>query len=117
MTPGEYSFMMVRGTTSPFVFRLKQDDGSGTMVPMPFDDVRLSIEIGATVLRKSTLEGGLTVTDAAQAEITWTPTAEETRSLPSGGVACKYEVEVRKGAAQDVYLMGTITGIGGTNDD
>jgi hypothetical protein len=118
MTPGQYDFAMVRGTTSPFVFRLKQDDGTGALVPMPFDEVRLAIAINpTTTLIKSTVpDGGLVVTDAGQGEITWTPTVEETRQLPLNQ-AVPYEIEVRKDTNQDVYLMGGITGIGGTNDD
>jgi hypothetical protein len=115
MTPGQYDFAMVRGTTSPFVFRLKQDDGTGNLVPLPYDDVRLSIGF-TTTLVESIANGGLVETDAAEGEITWNPTPEETRQLPVNG-AVKYEVEIRKNGGQEVYLMGSITGLGGLNDD
>lgn len=123
MTPGRYDFQIVRGTTSPFIFRLKNDDGAGNLTPMVFEDVRLSIAIPDAPIVRTLVDGGLEETDPAEGEITWTPTPAESRSLPEG-VPVRYEVEVwnsdsneSDGSDQQVYLTGFITGVGGQNDD
>lgn len=116
MIPGTYDFGLVRGSTSPFVVRLKV---GSPLVSMVFTDVQLSIYKGSTLLiRKKVSDAlaGFSVTNSGEAEITWTPTPVESRLIPTGAKA-KYELEVRNGASQEVVLVGTITGIGGLNAD
>lgn len=117
MTPDVYDWDWVRGTTEPVIMRFKQND-----VPIPFDDVRLRVYNGSTFLfMLSISEGGATVTDAPNGEVTFQPTATQTRSLAQSkiGAAKKnsYEVELRNGASELVYVLGSIGGIGGLNDD
>lgn len=118
MTPATYNFTVVRGTSGPtqgIVFRLKDSSGD----PIEFDDVRLTInKKSALLLRVATIDPDdtLTVTDVNSAEITWAPTAEQTRLIPLGAKAT-YEVEVRHDGFEVVYMIGTITGIAGINDD
>jgi hypothetical protein len=50
------------------------------------------------------------------------PTAAQTRSMietPNDGTVGKnkYEVELRNGTDEQIYLLGTIAAIGGINDD
>lgn len=115
--PPTYNFKIVRGTTNGLILRLKTTDGSEEKVPLEFDDVRLSVyrQGGALLFRKS-IGDGIEVTDPGEGEVTWQPTAAETRSLPLNK-PCMYEVEVRIGETQDVYMQGTICGVGGLNDD
>lgn len=119
MTPATYDLTIVRGTQGPtqgLVFRLKADD-NGTYVNISFDDVRLSIYKRKTLLIRATLANGLlVVSDPTEAEITWTPTADDTRLIPVGAKS-QYELEVWNGDTEIVYMMGTITGLGGINDD
>lgn len=117
MTPGVYDFDLVRGSTSPFTFQLKTQDAADVEVNLPYDDVRLSIYSGGVLLfRKTLADASLAETAPSDAEITWTPTPEESRQIPLGPNTT-YELEVRYTTSQQVYLMGTITGIGGGNDD
>jgi hypothetical protein len=116
--------MWVRGTTAPFVVQMVFDN-----VPIELDDIRLTVfnNNGKDLAFRLTLEdnegtgepGSVEETDPGV--FTFTPTAEQTRSLTktASGLPGKntYEVEVRNGAHENVYLMGVIQGIGGINDD
>lgn len=115
MIPATYDFTMVRGTTSPFVFRLQSGDPPE---PIPLTDIHISIYNRSTQLVRKKLSDadGLALTDALSGEYTWTPTPAETRALKEGAKN-SYEVEVWNGSSQLVYLIGTITGLGGLNDD
>ena len=118
MTPDIYDWDWVRGTTEPIIMRFKLPDGN----PIPFDDVRLRVYNGSTFLfMLSISEGGATVTDALTGEVTFQPTAAQTRQLVPSQIGSpgknKYEIELRNGASELVYVLGTISGIGGLNDD
>ncbi len=116
MIPATYNWSIVRGTTAPFVVRLQ---GGDPLVAIPFDDVRLSISnlSGSTeILRVTISNGRMIVTDPATSEVAWIPEPEESRKIPKGAKS-SYELEVWNGESQLVYIMGTITGIGGINDD
>lgn len=117
MGPAIYDFEMVRGTTDPFTVQLLFDD-DGVETPIPFDDVRLTITDldGTVLLLKTFVDGDFVISDTAFSEVQWTPTAAETRSLTIGPNQ-KYELEIRDGSSQSVYMMGTITAVGGLNDD
>jgi hypothetical protein len=126
MTPGEYDFQWVRGTTSPLVVALKTNN-----VPIPYDDIRLSVYKKKELAFRITLaenedaagpQSPGTVRVISPGTFAFMPTAEQTRSLfqtPNDGSPGKnsYEIEVRVGEAEDVYLLGVIAAIGGINDD
>ena len=121
LTPGILDFNWVRGTTSPLVVGLHQDS-----VPLPYDDIRLSVYNGSTLVFRITLEsnegeGPGTVQITSPGWFKFTPTPEQTRALKQvkidAGGKNNYEVELRNGTSELVYLMGTIAGIGGINDD
>lgn len=125
MTPGTYDFSIVLGTTTPFRVRFKNSDGAEppVLTNIDFDSAHLSIYNGTKpvadklILRLETgVDAEFVISDALEAEVTWTPTPEQSRLIPVGEKA-HYELEIRNGASQEVYLMGTITGIGGLNDD
>jgi hypothetical protein len=118
---GIYNFKWVRGTTMPFIVSMKIDD-----VPIPYDDIRLSVYNGTTLVFRLSLhdnEG----TEPGSVEITspgvfsFRPTAAQTRMLTKVAADAEgkssYEVEIRDGLNESVYLLGTIAGIGGLNDD
>lgn len=119
MTPATYDFSVVRGTSGPtqgLVVRLKAQDGDN-LVNIPYEDVRLSIYKRKDLLLRATLSNGQIVeNDIAEAEVAWVPTVDDTRLIPVGAKA-RYELEVWNAGAQVVYLLGTVTGIGGLNDD
>jgi len=119
MIPATYDFSVVRGTAGPtqgLKFRLKAKNGE-TLENIPFEDVRLSIYQRKTLLLRATLQNGkLAISDPSQAEILWSPNTVDTRLIPVGAKAT-YELEVWNGETEIVYMMGTITGIGGINDD
>jgi hypothetical protein len=86
---------------------------------MLFDDVIITIQPknGTKIVAKiSEAAPRFAVTDALENELTFTPTAAESRTYPLGAKTT-YEVEVRDGASQMVYLTGTITATGGINID
>lgn len=91
--------------------------------PLPFDDMRLSVFAGSTLaFRLSTLDTPTqALVDDDTKQVSFVPTAEQTRSLSrtNRGQPGKnsYEVELRLGTSEEVYLLGTIAGIGGINDD
>jgi hypothetical protein len=124
MTPGVFDFTLVRGSTTPFKVRLRAKPvgwvEGDDYVNIPFDMVHLTVtekrKPNLLIFRKVLGESGFAITDALTAEITWTPTPVESRSLLVGAKNI-YELEVRNGSSQEVYLEGTITGHGGINDD
>lgn len=85
---------------------------------MPLTDVRLTIKNGSDPAEtKSLANGDFVLTDAAQGEYTWTPTPADTRKFKPDAKTT-YELEVRNGSTFEmVYLTGTISGIGGLNED
>lgn len=129
-TPTAYGIcdiFWIRGTTAPFIMTYTQNG-----VPLDFDDARLSVFDKTTnaLLWRLTLAdnpgtGPGTVTkDLITSRITFHPTAEQTRALIASKVGTakdkgknRYEVELRSGAEENVYLMGIICAIGGLNDD
>ena len=120
MTPATWDFSVVRGSAGPgqgIKVQLKTKDSAGVLSNIPFDDVRLTIYNRQTYVLRATIGNGeIVVTDPVNAEVEWQPTTVETRLIPKGAKAT-YELEVRNGASEIVYMVGTITGIGGINDD
>jgi hypothetical protein len=120
MTPATYDFTVVRGTSGPtqgLVVRLKAQDGDN-LVNIPYEDVRLSIYKRNTLILRATLSGGKIVeTNIGEAELAWVPTTDDTRLIPEGVNKSRYELEVWNAGTQIVYMMGSITGLGGINDD
>lgn len=113
-SPAVYNFVWVRGSTSPLILQF-QKDGVG----MDFDRVELTIfkNDGKLLAFREDFE----IVDADTGEVKFTPTPAQTRLLtesqPGEKGRNRYEVELRKGSDQFVYLLGTIAAIGGLNDD
>jgi hypothetical protein len=114
-----FDFEWVRGTTHPFVMRFTQNGD-----PIAADDVRLSVwnKNGKTLAFRVSLQGGeIAHTDIDTGEYTFIPTAAQTRALTESKEGedpkNRYEVEIRDGESEEVYLLGKITGTGGLNDD
>lgn len=115
--PQTFNIAWTRGTTETFVVKFQRNG-----VAIPFSDARFTVNSGKKFLfRLSILEGGVEHTDVENGEITIRPSATQTRMLAQtkeDDVARnQYEIELRNGAEENVYLMGTISGIGGINDD
>jgi hypothetical protein len=120
MIPATYNFSVVRGSAGPtqgLRVRLKARLDENTLENIPFEDIRLSIyQRNVKILRATLANGQMVVSDPSEAEVTWQPTAAETRLIPVGTKA-RYELEIRQGTNESIYMMGTLTGIGGINDD
>jgi hypothetical protein len=126
MNYGLYDFAWIRGTTTPLLVGFNLN-GS----PMPFDDARLSVydRAGETLLFRLSLSnnpgfGPGTASIDGAGVITFHPTAQQTRDLiasrigtPPGNGRNRYEIEIRQGAEESVFIMGNIAAIGGINDD
>lgn len=126
MNYGICDFTWIRGTTTPLIMTYTQNS-----VPLPFDDARLSVydKTGLLIFRLSLGDNpgtgpGTVTKDIVTGQLTFQPTAEQTRALIASKVGTvaskgknKYEVELRNGLDEDVFLMGTICAIGGLNDD
>lgn len=117
--PAVNDFLWVRGTTTPLVIRFKKNG-----VAIEFDDARISVfkNKGKELAFRVSIEDGRVVkTDPSEGEITFQPTAAETRGLTQSkdeeDGKNRYEVELRNGGSEEVYLYGTIKAIGGLNDD
>jgi hypothetical protein len=117
--PAIYDFAWVRGTTGPALIMRFQLNG----VPITFDDAVLSVfnAKGRTLAFRVSVSGGEIVHDPTTAQISYNPTAEQTRLLTQTKdddiPLNRYEVEIRSGSSERVYVMGAISGIGGLNDD
>lgn len=123
--PATYDFSLVRGSAAAIrdeaavIFRYLV---SG--VAPAFTDVRLSIydksneQKGTLILRAElgTAQGDVVLTDEYSGEYAWLPTAAQTRLLKVGAKNF-YEIEFRWAGNEAIPLIGTITGIGGLNDD
>lgn len=116
--PQQVDLVYTRGTTPQLVTRFKKQD-----VAIPFDDARLTVTTnGGSLLFRLTVEDGTAViTDPDNGEVTFYMTAAQTRKLAQSGAdgapKNKYEVEIRNGTDEQVYLAGGISGLGGINDD
>lgn len=115
-SPATFDFTWVRGTNVPLRLTFARNG-----VPIPFDDVRMSVAKGTTFLFRMGLGVGGEITNPATGEVTFTPTPDQTRMLseskPGQPAKNNYEVELRDGDSEQVYLIGNITGLGGRNDD
>lgn len=116
--PQTFDLTLVRGTTETYVVRFKLNG-----VAMSFDDARFTVASGKKELFRLTIEGnnGVEHTDVENGEITITMLPMHTRMLAEtkdDGIARnKYEIELRNGSVEKVYLVGNISGVGGINDD
>lgn len=120
--PLTYDFKWMRGSTTPLKLSFKIDD-----VAIPYDDIRLSVYAKRTLAFRLTLAdnpgvGPGLVEEIEPGVVSFMPTAAQTRMLvqsKNDGSDGKnsYEVEIRNGTSEDIYLIGTITGLGGLNDD
>jgi hypothetical protein len=117
-TPVEYDFTWVRGTNVPAVFAFARNG-----VAIPFDDARMSVTDmqGDLIFRLSIESGGAVKTNPSIGEVTFTPTTAQTRSLkeskPGNPGKNRYEIELRDGTNEAVYVWGVVAGILGGNDD
>ena len=117
--PAIRDFTWVRGSTTPFIVRFTRNE-----VPVPFEEARLSVWKSngrELAFRASFLAGDITY-DAGSGNLTFVPTAEQTRSLTQtkvDGDPAKnfYEYEIRDGISENIWLAGAIVGWGGLNDD
>lgn len=125
MIPAKHDFKVWRGTAGAsqgLVVRLRatDPDNPNELVPVPWQDVRLSIYRGKTLIRRLSIldsDPSWYVSDAYGEEFTWAPTAAQTREIPQGKKA-SYELEVWNGPDSEVvYMYGAIEGLGGINDD
>ena len=120
MRPRSYDIVWVRGTTEQIKFGFKAGDDA-----IPADDVRFTAynKGGKSLAFRLTLENnmGVSVDSAPDGRYLFSPTAEQTRSLTQtkadGVPQNTYEIELRNGASERVYVLGTIDAIGGINDD
>jgi hypothetical protein len=110
----------IRGTTPTMLYRFKKKDGLGVKVPIPFDVAILSVfkgNPGKTLLFREVMP----ITDPQEGEVTLVLTADHTRSLapslPGDLGKNSYEIELRDGTNEKVYVIGAIAGIGGLNSD
>jgi hypothetical protein len=126
MNVGICDFYWVRGSTEPLIVEFMQNG-----VPISFDDARLTVsdKLGNLLFRMTFADNpgtgpGTVSHDIVTGKVTFHPLAEQTRALIASrtGTAAekgknKYEVELREGADEHIYLLGTICAIGGLNDD
>jgi hypothetical protein len=117
--PAVKDFTWVRGTTTPLRMSFKANG-----VAIEFDDARISVfkDKGKTLaFRHSVEDGHVVITNPSEGEITFRPTALETRGLTQSkdeeDGKNRYEIELRSGTSEEVYVYGTIKAIGGLNDD
>jgi hypothetical protein len=119
-----FDFEWVRGTTGPaLVFTFTKNT-----VPISFDDAVLSVwnKGGKSLAWRASILGNDDAVaqiahDPVLGQITFSPTAAQTRALTQtksdGAAQNRYEIELRNGTSELVYVMGSILGTGGLNSD
>lgn len=115
----------VRGTTPAFRFSFtKTVDGVTT--PVVFDDARFSLwtgarKGGALLCRYTVPTGEVAITDPDTGTIDFTMRADDTRACVASDIGAegknRYEIELRAGADERVYILGIVAAVGGANDD
>lgn len=123
-------FEWVRGTTPRIGFRFRKLVSAPDAEPpvyeaIPFDDIRFTIFKGAKggelLTRYTLVDGDIIVTDVDAGQVEWTMRADDTRALNETAIGAegknRYEVELRNGTDERVFVLGKIAGIGGINDD
>ncbi|SER62812.1 hypothetical protein SAMN05216548_13211 [Faunimonas pinastri] len=116
MRPATFNLEIVRGNSRPMTFRVAVTQNGATQTWSGWERAVLTIQTPKAVIRKTTdAEGGLTQQE--DGAVTWLPTVEDTRSIPSGRLT-SYEFELQWASGeQRTLLAGMITGIGGINSD
>lgn len=115
----DYTPTITRGENRPLQWRFKSklEDGSTPLFDMSGSELVLTIKALSRTIRKSTVDDADTfVMDVETAIAKWTPTPEETRSLPVGNVA-RYGLERRIGDYQRVLVAGALSVKDAPNDD
>jgi hypothetical protein len=104
----------------PLVWSLIAEDENGADIPFPMTGSvwRLTVRVRSVRLftKTSAVLGSGFAADQSTSDLTWTPSIEESRLVPLGALTT-YEVERRIGGTQETWIIGTITGRGGINDD
>lgn len=95
-----------------------QESAPGDYIDLTGSDLYLTIGRGTPYLiEKNTLaDADVLVVDESVAQLQWTPTIAETRTLPLGRLA-KYEVERRIDGNQQTIAAGFVIVEGGLNSD
>jgi hypothetical protein len=126
MNVGICNFYWVRGSTTPLLVEFEENG-----VPLPFDDARLTVcdKLGNLLFRLSLADNpgtgpGTVSKDLVTSKVMFHPLPEQTRAMIGSKIGTavekgknKYEVELRNGADENIYLLGIICAIGGLNDD
>lgn len=103
------------GTNADLEFQLLDDDG---VTPKNLTGITIIFRVpySNTTLTLSSASSGVTIDDAAMGEFTVPLTPAHTRAFPVGRVG-PYEIELREGSRQDVYIEGYFAVSGGSNSD
>lgn len=118
----------VRGGTQPMAFNFRRKTGSNpdTFEGLVFDDCRFSVWSGAEkggklLFRYSIVGGEITLSDPANGGVQWKVQPADTRactfSTVDGEAKNRYEIELRSGIDERIYIMGKVKAVGGVNDD
>jgi hypothetical protein len=118
--PAVDDFVLWRGNNAPpRLWEMADDEGAFPLLGSVFV---LTVAVRGVPLfeKRSDVPGSGLVVDVAGSTVTWTPSAAESRQIPTGRLAT-YELERRIGAGadeeQETWIVGAITGRGGLNDD
>ena len=104
-----------RGNNAPAVaWKFEAEDGS--LLPVAGRKFVLTVKWSGGLLRKDTSTADGFSLDAATSTAIWSPSLSESRMIPLGRVS-RYEIELREGDLQLSIVAGSVTGVGGLNDD
>lgn len=130
MIPGRLDIEVWRGSDKSLRFKLQTqaEPPNGPLTPVPYDDVRMSVQHRGKEKFKLTLSGGEITTEVDEEDEYGAPvfiakmTPKQTRSLPQFRegmpyVPAVYEIEVWAGGHETTYMWGEIKASGGANDD
>lgn len=102
---------LIRGNAEPINLAFTE---GGSALDLSGKTLRFKARLGSLIITKSTGDSGFAYTDQDDGQATLTLSKTESRSLPAGEPV---PFEIENYTDQLTLLTGTITGVGGLNDD
>jgi hypothetical protein len=108
MRPGKFDWEVWRGANASLPLTMQRNGApDASLVTGSTFVLRIVSATGGELIRQEGAKNG--------AVVTFSLTPAQSMALPSGRVA-RYEIERRAGDVQEVWLYGSVNGLGGDND-
>lgn len=112
--PGRHNLKLWRGNSNAFSIGFKNE--SGEPVDITGAEIILRADWGDGSLRMTSADSGIEIIRAIDGVVEFAVGTTETRLMP-GDRSFPYEIEMRKDGVETTLMVGSVSVIGGTNDD